>query len=251
MPRTEIAVSVNPLLPSGLELGPRVSGTLMPAARSSARLATSRSTSSAAHLDHPYSCSASHAASRRGSARVLRLSRRHQVDHASERKRDEIHDVRADRHLPLEAAAGKAPVVGQRLPQNAFGFGRIAPQKPRQPAHRPRSPGARRRHARRSARAAAAPLRQSSTPPRAGPLRPCTIAVTTPCSVRMSCCVGSMRWKMLRRLTLMVSRFSSGRKNSAFSNSRSRSAKKASSCCLARRRRFLRHGERQFAVPRA
>ena len=45
--------------------------------------------------------------------------------------------------------------------------------------------------------------------------------------------VGAMRWKILRRLTLMVPRFSSGRKNSTFSSSRSRSAKKASSCCLA------------------
>ena len=48
----------------------------------------------------------------------------------------------------------------------------------------------------------------------------------------MSCCVGCMRVKMLRRLICMVSRLSGGRKNSTFSSSRSSEAKKASSCCF-------------------
>ena len=52
----------------------------------------------------------------------------------------------------------------------------------------------------------------------------------TPCSVWMSCCVGCMREKILRRLICMVSRLSGGRKNSTFSSSRSSAAKKARSC---------------------
>ena len=52
----------------------------------------------------------------------------------------------------------------------------------------------------------------------------------TPCSVWISCRVGAMRVKMLRRLICMVSRLSGGRKNSTFSSSRSSEAKKASSC---------------------
>ena len=46
----------------------------------------------------------------------------------------------------------------------------------------------------------------------------------------MSCRDGPMRWKMLRRLISMVSRLSAGRKYSTRSSSRSRLAKKASSC---------------------
>ena len=64
------------------------------------------------------------------------------------------------------------------------------------------------------------------------PLRPSVIDVITPCSVWMSCWVGAMRVKMLRRLIVMVSRFSGGRKNSTGSSSRSSSAKNANNCCL-------------------
>ena len=64
----------------------------------------------------------------------------------------------------------------------------------------------------------------------------------------MSCCVGAMRVKMLRRLICMVSRLSGGRKNSTFSSSRSSEAKKASSCCFGAGGGFLRHGERQLAA---
>ena len=70
----------------------------------------------------------------------------------------------------------------------------------------------------------------SSRPPRAGPLRPSTRAIITPCSVRISCWVGCMRVKILRMLTIIVPRFSCGRKNSIRSSSRSRSPKKASNC---------------------
>src|SRR3989304_4739290 len=41
----------------------------------------------------------------------------HPIDDAPQRKRDEVGDVRPDRHLPLEAASGKAAVVHQRLPE--------------------------------------------------------------------------------------------------------------------------------------
>ena len=78
----------------------------------------------------------------------------------------------------------------------------------------------------------------SSTPPLAGPLRPSAIAITTPCSVCMSCLVGSIREKMLRRLTSMVSRFSAGRRNSTLSSSRTRLSKNACIwCCEARSER--------------
>ncbi len=56
--------------------------------------------------------------------------------------------------------------------------------------------------------------------------------MTTPCRVWMSCCDGAMRVTMLRRLMVMVARFSGGRKNSTFSSSRSSDAKKANSCSL-------------------
>ncbi len=72
-------------------------------------------------------------------ARLLRLRalvRRHELDHGAQRKRHDVDDVRADRHLALEAAAGEAAVAGERLPQGALGVGRIAAQQPRQPAHR-------------------------------------------------------------------------------------------------------------------
>src|SRR4029077_16676859 len=62
--------------------------------------------------------------------------RRHQLKDALQRKRDEIGDVRADRHLTLEALAGETPIVHQRLPQYAFGLRRISAQEPRQSAHR-------------------------------------------------------------------------------------------------------------------
>src|SRR5215470_2638208 len=48
----------------------------------------------------------------------------------------------------------------------------------------------------------------SRTPPRAGPLRPSLKAMTIPWSVWISCWVGCMRAKMLRRLTSMVARLS-------------------------------------------
>ena len=66
----------------------------------------------------------------------------------------------------------------------------------------------------------------------------------------MSCCVGSMRVKMLRRLICMVSRLSAGRKNSTFSSSRSSESKNASSCCFGAGGGFLRHGEGQFFAGR-
>ena len=58
------------------------------------------------------------------------------VDHHPQRERDEVGDMRTDRNLPLEALPGKSPVTRERLPQRAFGFGRIAAEQPRQPPHR-------------------------------------------------------------------------------------------------------------------
>ncbi len=43
----------------------------------------------------------------------------------------------ADRRLTLETGICKASVVRHPRPQQAFGIGRIAPQKAREPAHRP------------------------------------------------------------------------------------------------------------------
>ena len=120
----------------------------------------------------------------------------------------------------------------KRVPERALGLGRIAAQEPRQPAHRAalvRHPalavlGEQRAQQRRLVAVEQAAARR--------PLRPSAIAMMTPCSVRMSCWVGSMRVKMLRRLICMVSRLSGGRKYSIFSSSRSSEPKNASSCCL-------------------
>jgi len=54
----------------------------------------------------------------------------------------------------------------------------------------------------------------------------------------MSCLVGSIREKMLRKFTSMVSRFSAGRRNSTRSSSRTRLSKNACIwCCDARSER--------------
>ena len=47
----------------------------------------------------------------------------------------------------------------------------------------------------------------------------------------MSCLVGSIRVKMFRRFTSMVSRFSAGRRNSTLSSSATRLSKKACIWC--------------------
>ena len=81
----------------------------------------------------------------------------------------------------------------------------------------------------------------------AGPLRPSAIAITTPCRVCMSCLVGSMRVKMLRRLTSMVSRFSAGRRNSTLSSSRDEIVEEGLHLVLGGALRALRHRKRQRA----
>ena len=138
--------------------------------------------------------------------------------------------------------------VRQRLPQDALGIGRVSPQQPRQPAHgaafrRQRRPA----RARRAARAAASPVRRRARRPWPGLCGPSAIAITTPCSVCMSCLVGSIRVKMLRRLTSMVSRFSAGRRNSTLSSSRTRLSKNACIWCCEARLGALGHRERQRA----
>jgi len=50
---------------------------------------------------------ASHACLRHARRRPARSRLRHQFNHAAQRERDEVGDVRPDRHLPLEAAAAK------------------------------------------------------------------------------------------------------------------------------------------------
>ena len=64
----------------------------------------------------------------------------------------------------------------------------------------------------------------------------------------MSCWVGRMRAKMLRKLTTMVARLSSGRKYSMWSSSRSRLEIEGLDLLLAGRLRLLRHGERKRAA---
>ncbi len=67
---------------------------------------------------------------------VLGLVRADQLDRQPIDERHEIRDLPPDRRLALELA-GKAPVLGQRLPQHALGVRRVSPQQPRKPAHRP------------------------------------------------------------------------------------------------------------------
>src|SRR6185437_8836197 len=67
---------------------------------------------------------------------IFSLAIRHEIDHAFERERDEVGDVRADRRLPLESAPGETPVIDQGFPQNPLGFGRVAPQQARETAYR-------------------------------------------------------------------------------------------------------------------
>ena len=106
------------------------------------------------------------------------------------------------------------------------------------------------RRARRAACAASPPRSPSSTPPRAGPLRPSAIAMMTPCRVWMSCRVGSMRWKMLRRLISMVSRLSAGRKIFDLLQLALEIGEEGEQLLACRRRRLLRHRERQCAAGR-
>ena len=175
---------------------------------------------------------------------------RHEVDHHPQRKRHKIRDVRADRRLPLEAEACETPILVHARPTARAPPRSDCAEQPRKPAHR----AALVRHVsvavlgeQRAQRAASWPL---STPPRAGPLRPSAIDMMTPCSVWMSCCVGCMREKMLRRLICMVSRLSGGRKNSTFSSSCSRLSKKASSCWRGAASRLLRHAQTAGAAGR-
>ena len=67
----------------------------------------------------------------------------------------------------------------------------------------------------------------------------------------MSCCVGSMRWKMLRRLISMVSRLSGGPEDIRPAPVRARDwrRRRAAARCVAGAR-LLRHGERQRAAGR-
>ena len=203
------------------------------------------------HVDHPIVALLKPASA---SVRVrlggLALVRRHEVDDGPQRKRDEVGEYAAPigvcRLKPWPAKRRSLTSASHSARSASVGLRR---KQPRKPAHRPALAGTCLRllgEQRRSASASA----PSSTPPRAGPLRPSAIAMMTPCRVWMSCCVGCMRLKMLRRLISMVARFSGGRKNSTFSSSRSRLSKNASSCCLRGRRRFLRHRERQRAAGR-
>src|SRR5258707_532282 len=55
---------------------------------------------------------------------------RHEIDDAFERERNEICNVRADRHLPLEAAAGKAAGHHPRPPPDAVSLPPNSAQPP-------------------------------------------------------------------------------------------------------------------------
>ena len=193
----------------------------------------------------------SHASlSARGGGRFA-LVLRHEIDHDAQRKRDEVGDVRPDRHLPLEALAGEPAVIDQRVPQRALGVGRVAPEQAREPAHRRRAraaPGPAPCSAS-SARSTSASS-PSSTPPRAGPLRPSAIAMITPCSVWMSCRVGCMRWKMLRRLISMVVALLGRPEEFDLLELALERGEEREQLLLGRRLRLLRHGERQCAAGR-
>src|SRR5262249_6056235 len=67
--------------------------------------------------------------------RDLAFLRGNELDHHSQRERDEIGDVRPDWDLPLDAFSRKPPIVGERVPQRALGIGGIAAKEPRKPAH--------------------------------------------------------------------------------------------------------------------
>jgi hypothetical protein len=60
----------------------------------------------------------------------------HQFDNKTQPERHQVDDMRADGRLAFEFVAGKPAVLGELVPQRAFGLGRIAAQEPRQPANR-------------------------------------------------------------------------------------------------------------------
>src|SRR5216684_7048783 len=61
----------------------------------------------------------------------------HKVDHGAQRERHDVDNMRPNRDLALEAAAGETAIPGERLPQGPLGVSWIAAQQARQPAHRP------------------------------------------------------------------------------------------------------------------
>src|SRR5262249_37439520 len=67
---------------------------------------------------------------------LLALSVRTEITHQPQRERDDVGDVAPDWRLPLEAVAGEAPVLRQRVPQLALRLGWVPAQESRQPTHR-------------------------------------------------------------------------------------------------------------------
>src|ERR1043166_4377120 len=67
---------------------------------------------------------------------LLALPGRSEIDHGAQRERHHVDNMASDRRLPLEAVSGEAAVLGERVPQQALGLGRITPQKPREPTDR-------------------------------------------------------------------------------------------------------------------
>jgi hypothetical protein len=62
-------------------------------------------------------------------ARVFRLRRfvsRHEIDHGAQRERNQIRNVRADRHLPFETEARETAVFHETFPKRTFGIGGIS-----------------------------------------------------------------------------------------------------------------------------
>ena len=54
------------------------------------------------------------------------FARGHNIDDQPQRERDEVGDVRPDRDLALDALSRKAAIVGESIPQQPLGVGRIA-----------------------------------------------------------------------------------------------------------------------------
>ncbi len=176
------------------------------------------------------------------------LVRRDKIDDEAERKRDEVADRLPDRGLPLKAAPGKAPVVGQRLPQRPLGIGRIAAKEPRQTADRPALLG----------NAAGAVLGEQ----RAQQLG--LFAVEHAAARRPFAAFGDRHDDAVQRLNVLPGRLHAGEniaqvdlhgfalvgrpeKFDAFEFALER-GKKRHELLLRRRRGFLRHGERQAAA---
>ncbi len=156
----------------------------------------------------------------------------------------------ADRHLPLEALAGEAAVVGERMPERALGLGRIAAQEPREAAHRATLAG----------RAGLAILGEQ------GAQRGCLLAVEHAAARRPLAALGERDHDAVERLDVLLGRLHA-REDVAQVDQHGRAlveraeifdlveraleiAEEGVDLLLGRRLRLLRHRKRKLAVGR-